>query len=149
MGTVVYPDPRVDAHLAGHFVGFKLSLLEKHPDFREATLGQPIGWAPTFLFTDGKGREVRRTVGWLGADAFLGELDVARGQHALSRGKFDDALELLEGAGTPEAGYYAGVAVFLKGKRDMAGLKERWNRLRAEHPHSEWACKAEVVDDLP
>ena len=153
MGTVVYPDPRVDRHLDAHFAGFRLSLLEKHPDFKEASLGRPVSWAPTFLFTDGAS-EVRRSVGWLGADDFLSELDLARGQQHLLRGRFDDALGILERvaeSGTqaaPEAGYFAGVAVFLRGRRDMAGLKERWNRLRAAHPGSDWARKAEVVDDL-
>jgi hypothetical protein len=154
MGTVVYPDPRVDRHLSGHFTGFRLSLLEKHPDFKEATLGRPVGWAPTFLFSDGA-REVRRSVGWLGVDDFLAELDLARAQHHLLRGRLDDALGILETVAesrtqaAPEAGYFAGVAIFLEGRRDMAGLKERWNRLRAAHPASDWARKAEVVDDLP
>jgi hypothetical protein len=153
MGAVVYPDPRVDRHLGEHFAGFRLSLLEKHPDFKEATLGRPVSWAPTFLFSDGP-REVRRSVGWLAADDFLGELDLARGQHQLLRGRFDDALAILEAVAAsraqaaPEAGYFAGVAIFLEGRRDMAGLKERWNRLRAAHPSSDWARKAEVVDDL-
>jgi len=152
MDTVTYPDPAVDAALAEHFVGFKLCLLDKHPDFREATGSNPVPWAPTFRFTDGKGRETRRTVGWLGPADFVAELALARGQAAMTRGRFDDALALLEGVddaamAAPEARYYEGVAAFLRGKRDMAALKERWVRLRERHPHSDWANKAEVIED--
>jgi len=108
--------------------------------------------APTFRFTDGKGRETRRTVGWLGPADFGAELALARGQAAMTRGRFDDALALLEGVddaamAAPEARYYEGVAAFLRGKRDMAALKERWVRLRERHPHSDWANKAEVIED--
>ena len=150
MDTVVYPDERVDRYLSESLVGFKLCLTERHPDFKEAALGQPVPWAPTFLFTDGKGRAVRRSVGWLSTDGFLDEIKIAQGSAHLQRGRFDDALELLESvAGTsPEAGYYAGVALFLKGNRDMDSLKQRWNTLRTDHPASDWANKASVVDDL-
>ena len=152
MDTVVYPDARVQAALEADFAGFKLCLTERHPDFKESILGRPVGWAPTFLFTDGKGREVRRSVGWRSTDDFLGELAVVRGRWDLLRARFDDALEVLEsvrGRLAPEAGYWAGVTLFLRGKRDMGALKDRWNRLRAEHPGHDWSEKASVVDDLP
>ncbi|MHC4848494.1 MAG: hypothetical protein ACYTEG_08575 [Planctomycetota bacterium] len=147
MGAVTYPDAAVDAYLNEHFVGFKLSLLDRHPDFKEAINGQAVAWAPTFLFTDGKGREVRRTVGWLSPTGFLAELRIARAQYLLTRGKFDEALVLLAEAGNAEALYYEGVAVFLKGKRDMAALGEKWNALVERFPDSEWASKASVVED--
>ncbi len=152
MDTVTYPDATVDAELAKNLVGFKMSLVEKHPDFRDATGGIPVPWAPTFRFTDGKGRETRRTIGWLGPADFVAELQLARAQAAMTRGRFDDALELLEGTertamSSPEAMYYEGVAVFLRGRRDMAALKERWVRLREQHPQSDWAKKAEVIED--
>ena len=147
MGAVTFPDRAVDRYLRDHFTGFKLCLLDRRPDFKEATNGQPVPWAPTFFFTDGKGREVRRTVGWLAPDAFLSELRLARAQHAITRGRFDDALALLEEAGSPEAIYYAGVAEFLRGKRDMKALAGRWNALRDRFPESEWARKASVIED--
>ncbi|MHC4938498.1 MAG: hypothetical protein ACYTHK_05980 [Planctomycetota bacterium] len=147
MGAVTYPDATVDAYLSEHFIGFKLSLLEKHPDFKEAIHGRAVLWAPTFLFTDGKGREVRRTVGWLGPKDFVAELKIARAQHLLTRGKFDEALALLAEGANAEALYYEGVAVFLKGKRDMVALGEKWNALLERFPGSEWAKKASVVED--
>ena len=147
MEAVTLPDPAVDAELTEHFAGFKLCLLDRHPDFKEAVGAQAVPWAPTFLFTDGKGREVRRTVGWLSPNDFLAELRLARAQFRLTRGKMDEALELLAAAGSAEAMYYEGVAVFLKGKRDMIALGEKWNALRESFPTSEWAAKAAVIED--
>jgi hypothetical protein len=156
MDTVTYPDPGVDAELAAHFEGISISLLDKHPDFKEAAGGTAIPWAPTFRFTDAKGREVHRLIGWLDPRNFIAELRFVRGLAHLGRWRFDEALTLFEGVAedhrpaqaAPAAGYYAGVVRFLRGKRDMAALKERWNRLRAEHPDSDWAKRAEVIDDL-
>ncbi|MDH3591080.1 MAG: hypothetical protein OER88_04340, partial [Planctomycetota bacterium] len=110
-------------------------------------------WAPTFRYTDAKGREIRRAVGWYNPTDFVAELAIARAHYELGRWRFDQALELFESVAggetraASEAGYYAGVALFIQGKRDMAALKERWNRLRAESPESDWAQKASVVED--
>ena len=147
MGAVTLPDPTVNAELTDHFVGFKLCLLDRHPDFKDAVGAQAVPWAPTFLYTDGKGREIRRTVGWMSPEDFVADLRLARAQHRLSRGKIDEALELLAAAGNAEAAYYEGVAVFLKGKRDMVALGEKWNLLREKFPTSDWAAKAEVIED--
>ena len=153
MDTVTYPDPRIDALLRERFTGFKLNLAEKNPDFREAAGGSPVTWAPTFRFTDAKGREVRRTLGWLGPADFAAELHLALGHGHLARGRFDDARTVFEEVAggesrlAAEGGYLAGVAVFLGGKRDMAALKKRWDRLRAEHPGHDWAERASVIED--
>jgi hypothetical protein len=147
MGAVTLPDPAVDAYLNAHFVGFKLCLLDRHPDFKEAVGGQPVPWAPTFLFTDGKGRGVRRSVGWLDPAGFVAELQLARAQHLLARGRFDESLALLAEAATPEARYYDGVVRFLQGQRDMTALGASWNALREAFPGSEWAEKASVIED--
>jgi len=153
MDTVTYPHPAVDAALSEHFAGLKISLLEKHADFKEASGGTAIPWAPTFRFTDSKGREIHRAIGYYDPADFTAELTYVRAQHQLGRWRFDDALPLFEevAAGdtriAPAAGYYAGVALYIQGKRDMAALKERWNRLRAEKPGTEWAEKAAVIDD--
>lgn len=155
MDTVTYPDPSVQERLAASFVGFRLSLMEKHKDFKEAIGGAPVGWAPTIRFTDGRGREVRRTVGWFSPRDFVAQLELADGLFEMNRGKFTAArarldridAELGDTQAAPEAAYYAGAAVFLEGNRDMPALKQRWNELREKHPQSDWAIRAEVADD--
>jgi len=155
MDAVTYPHAEVSSEISSAFVGLKISLAERHPDFREASGGMPVPWAPTFIFRDGRGRELRRSVGWLAPDAFLSELWTVRGYAKMLRRDFDGAVELFEQAqdrdasapAAPEAGYWHGVARFLQGNRDMAALKVSWNALRERFPGTEWAGKAEVIDD--
>ncbi len=153
MDTVTCPDPAVDAALTASFSGYRLCLTEKNLDFKEAAGGVAVPWAPTFRYTDNKGREIRRSVGWYSSTDFLAELTVARAHYELGRWRFDNAIELFESVAAettrlaPEAGYYAGVALFIAGKRDMAALKTRWLRLIAECPESDWAHKASVHED--
>jgi len=155
MGAVTYPDAAVEAVLVENFVGLKINVAERHPDFKEAAGGAMVPWAPLFRTTDAKGREVRRTVGWLAPGDFVCDLRIAMGLGQISRARFDLALrdfEWVAGARSPlaaEAGYYAGVAAFLGGKRDMELLRDHWNRLRRTHPTSAWAKKAAVIDDHP
>ncbi len=155
MGAVTYPDSAVDAFLDESFVGLKINVAERHPDFKEAAGGAMVPWAPLFRTTDAKGREMRRTVGWLSPGDFVCEMRIARGLGQISRGRFDLALgdfeEVARGRTTlaPEAGYLAGVAAFLGGKRDMELLRDHWNRLRRAHPGSDWANRAAVIDDHP
>jgi len=155
MDAVTYPHPEVAAEVSSKFEPVKISLAERHPDFREASGGMPVPWAPTFVFRSERGRELRRSVGWLGPDHFLAELWTARGYAAMTGRDFEAAVSLFDQAqdrsptapAAPEAGYWHGVARFLAGKRDMAALKESWNALRARFPNTEWAQKAEVIDD--
>lgn len=155
MDTVTYPDPEVAAELGGAFAGFKASLMERHPDFVEASGGAPVPWAPTFVYSDARGRQVRRSLGWLPPADFLAELRTARGIWAITRRKGEEAEELLGGVvaerpeapAAPEAAYWLGVARFLAGRRDIQALADAWNDLRRRFPDSEWALKAEVIDD--
>ena len=155
MDAVTYPHPEVATELSERFACFKASLMERHPDFVEASGGSPVPWAPTFVFTDARGRVARRSVGWLPPADFVAELRTARGIWAITRRRSEEAGELLGGVvadhptapAAPEAAYWLGVARFLGGKRDIQALADAWNDLRRRFPDSEWAGKAEVIDD--
>ncbi len=155
MDTVTYPNAGVTAELAGHFACFKADLTERHPDFAEASGGGPVPWAPTFVISDDRGRPQRRTVGWLPPTHFLAELRTARGIWSITRRRAEDAESLLSGVvakhplapAAPEAAYWLGVSRFLAGKRDIQALADAWNELRRRFPKSEWALKAEVIED--
>lgn len=134
------------------FASIAIDLSQRHPDFRDASGGAPVPWAPTFVIRDSKGRHQRRWVGWHGPTDFVAELMLARGLHHLSRGRWADAEqcfgEVDEGAlGAPEAAYWSGVARFQGSGRDFPGLVADWNDVRRRFPDSEWAKKASVVDD--
>lgn len=155
MDTVTYPNSEVAAELAEHFSCFKANLMERHPDFLEASDRSPVPWAPTFLLFDSRGRRQRRWVGWLPPAGFLAELRTARGIHAITRRRADEAEALLSGVAeefptspaAPEAAYWLGVGRFLAGKRDIHALAAAWRDLRDRFPTSEWALKAEVIED--
>lgn len=155
MDTVTYPHPEVAAELDGHFACFKANLTERHPDFAEASGGGPVPWAPTFVLTDARGRQVRRSVGWLPPSDFLAELRTARGIWAITRRRTEDAEALLAAVvddhprspAAPEAAYWLGVSRFLAGRRDIQALADAWHDLRRRFPGSEWALKAEVIED--
>ena len=67
MDAVTYPhDAVIDAIKQG-FAPYKINMLERHPDFKEACAGGRVMWGPTFVIADARGREVRRWVGWLPA----------------------------------------------------------------------------------
>ncbi len=155
MDTVTYPHPEVEAELEEGFACFKANLTERHPDFVEASGGAPVPWAPTFVYLDGKGRARRRSVGWLPPADFVAELRTARGIYAITRRAAEDAQGLLgsvvadhaEAPAAPEAACWLGVARFLAGRRDIQALADAWNDLRRRFPGSEWALKAEVIED--
>ena len=155
MDTVTYPHAEVTAELGEHFSCFKANLTEPPSDFTEASGGAPVPWAPTFAFSDARGRPQRRSVGWLPPQDFLAELRVARGLFLITRRRGAEADQLLESVvdghtespAAPEAAYWLGVGRFLSGKRDIQALADAWNELRRKFPQSEWAQKAEVIDD--
>lgn len=155
MDTVTYPHPEVVAELAANFVCFKANLMERHPDFVEASGGTPVPWAPTLVYSDGRGRIHRRSVGWLPPEDFVADLRTARGLYAITRRRADTAEELLVGVveeqpqapAAPEAAYWLGVGRFLGGKRDIQALADSWRELRRRFPDSDWALKAEVIED--
>ncbi|MEM7166580.1 MAG: tetratricopeptide repeat protein [Planctomycetota bacterium] len=151
---MTYPDADVASFIAEHYVGLKINILDRHPDFKEASAGSRVIWAPTLIFADRRG-ELRRYVGWLPPQAFLAELHMARGtaafnsgQFADARGRFDTLLaQFPEAPVAPEAMYWQGIAGFLAGDRDMDALRSSWERLAAEHPNSRWGTHASVIED--
>lgn len=155
MDTVTYPDAAVAAYLSEHYVGLKINIMDRHPDFKEASGASRVIWAPTLIFADRRG-ELRRYVGWLPPQSFLAELTLARGTAAFNSGQFPDAKShfdtvLAEYPDAPvaaEAMYWQGIAGFLAGDRDMPALQSSWQRLAAEHPDSRWGVHASVIEDI-
>ncbi len=157
MDTVTYPHPDVVGFVNPHFSAIKINLLERHPDFRVASGGARIPWAPTLIFTDPQGRELRRYVGWLPPQSFVAELHLVRGILGVGRGRFAEAKEHLAqierrfaaSEAAAEGLYWQGIAGFLEGKRDMSALADCWNRLIEEYPGTRFATHASVIEDWP
>ena len=152
MDTVTYPDNVVAGLLAERFAVLKLNLLERHPDFKDASGGHKVLWAPALIFSDARGRELRRFTGWLPPGEFLSELRLVLALHDLNHSRFDEARAGLEGiidAGdeiAAEALYWHGIAGFLGGQRDMDALTSSWKQIIEEHPGSRFATHASVIE---
>jgi hypothetical protein len=157
MDAVTYPDETVVSAIDQGFAPFKINMLERHPDFKEACAGGRVLWGPTLVVADARGSEVRRWVGWLPPASFVAELAFCRAQADYNHGKFADALSGFNAivdrdAGTeihPEALYWQGVAGFMAGSKDWAALRRSWNRLTEEYPGQRFATHASVIEDAP
>ncbi len=156
MDTVTYPDEAVSAYVSEHFAALKINMFDKHPDFKRAIGDTKVLWAPVLIFSDEKGREIRRFIGWFSPKGFLAQLRFARALACVNRIAFDEARaclqEILDDFGdtevVPEALYWHGISGFLAGKKDMNALRESWEQLAAKYPGSQFATHASVIEDL-
>ena len=157
MDAVTYPHPSVAATLEAGFAPYRIDVLARHPDFKEACAGGRVLWSPTFVVADPRGSEVRRWVGWLPPASFVAELDFCRALAELNRGKFAearagfDAIVAQSDASEihPEALYWQGIAGFLAGNKDWAALARSWKTLAERYPGQRFGTHASVIDDAP
>jgi TolA-binding protein len=157
MDAVTYPHDCVVEAIDQHFSTFKINMLERHPDFKEACAGGRVMWGPTIIVADSRDREVRRWVGWLPPDGFVAELAFCRALAAYNQGKFADALAGFDtvvdrDTGTaihPEALYWQGIAGFMAGDKDWEALGRSWTRLAQDYPNNRFGTHASVIEDAP
>jgi len=155
MDAVTYPNENVVAAIEENFAPFKINMMERHPDFKEACAGSRVLWGPTLIVADSRGNEVRRWVGWLGPEGFVAELDLCRaladfqrGEFATARAGFDTLVE--NSAGTEihaEAIYWQGIAGFMAGKQDWDALGRSWRRVAQDYPGTRFGTHASVIED--
>lgn len=113
-------------------------------------------WTPTLIVQDTEGNEQRRSVGYLSAKRFQGEMALARVITALNRKDYQvakqlstEAVEQTHGDALrePEAYYWLAVSTY-KASEDQSGLMDGWNLLVDKFPSSEWAKRAVVIRQL-
>ena len=157
MDAVTYPHETVIETLAERFVPYRINIMERNPDFKEASAGGRVMWGSTFRVADPRYREVRRWVGWLPPEAFVAELAFCRGMVEFNQGRFAEARAIFDvvveiGADTaihPEALYWQGIAGFLAGGKDWAALRAAWERLARDYPGNRFGTHAAVIEDAP
>ncbi len=157
MDAVTYPHDAVVSAIGEGFVPFKINMLERHPDFKQACAGGRVMWGPTLVIADARGSQVRRWVGWLPPESFVAELAFCRALADYNHGKFAEVLagfdaivERNQGAEIhPEALYWQGAAGFLAGSKDWGALRRSWTRLAADYPDNRFGRHASVIEDAP
>ena len=132
-------DERVAAAIAERFVPLK-QLLGVH---REASRRYRPFWTPTLLFLDPDGRVLNRWPGLIPPDELLAQLDLGEALVGLRRGRFKEAVALLDRAveawpdsvAAPEALFWAGnVRYVMDG--DQGALDASRARLVEKYPDS-------------
>ncbi|MCP3978071.1 MAG: hypothetical protein GY716_01900 [bacterium] len=154
---MTHPNVSVRRSIESGFVAFKLNMLERHPDYKEACAGGRVMWGPTMVVSDSRGSEIRRWVGWLPPGAYVAELEFCKALADFNHGKFADALagfnRLADSGGAPsihaEAIYWQGVAGFMAGGKDWDALRRAWSRVAEEYPDSRFGTHASVIEDAP
>ncbi len=149
MGAVTYPNPEVAAYIAEYFIPVQFNVVEQ-PEVIDRFNS---AWTPTLIVQDAAGREYRRSLGYLDAPRFLGEMALGRLMESIHRRDDTAAYERAQDASRrtkgdaarePEALYFESVAAY-KVSHDPARLKEGWERLLERFPESDWAKKAEFI----
>ncbi len=144
MGAVTYPDSRV-----AEFINNRMIPVQLLHDAQPYASDYNVKWTPTIIVLDRDGKEHHRIVGFLPPDEFTPALLLGIAKVNFDRDRLDEATADLEkivngypkSAAAPEAIYLVGVTQF-KNTHDPAPLKEAFERLRREHPSSEWAKRA-------
>lgn len=151
MDTGTYPDERIATYLADHFVSVRLDISDAAA-MRAAGRQFRTAWTPTSVFLDHNQNEVRRSIGYLPASDFLGELMLARAQAALLHGQYDQAATLCRATATdlpdtgaaPEALFWAAISAF-RHSGDKADLLRSWSELQQRYPDSTWSKRTSFV----
>jgi hypothetical protein len=147
MDTVTYPDPRVAEFAASHFVTVRVPV-KTNPALTDEYL---VSWTPNVVIADDGGRVHYRIEGYLPPDDFIAHLSLGFGRFLLDRRQYDEAADRFEDVARrhhntdagAEALYWLGVARY-KASHDPAQLRPSWDELARDHPHSEWARRAQI-----
>jgi len=147
----VWPDSRVEEHVAKNFAPARLHVKDQAADFKR--FGEKYGaqWTPTVLFLDPEAGEKHRIEGFLPADEFdaqlvlgLGKLSFDAGQYAAAEERFREVVERHGSTdAAPEAQYWAGVSRY-KATRDAGALAETARAFDQRYGDTIWAKKASV-----
>ncbi|MDQ2985377.1 MAG: hypothetical protein M3R13_01490 [Armatimonadota bacterium] len=149
MDAGTYPNEEVAEYIGRYFVPVQINVQED-PGAMERFHTM---WTPTIILKDDRGREHRRSQGYLNPQELLAELSLARLAAALDAGDYDEAVTISQDAiartqfdknRNAEARYWAGVANY-KSTDDPSKLGESWKPLIDEMPDSEWARKASFI----
>lgn len=144
MGAVTYPDGRV-----AEFINNRTIPVQLLYDTQPYASMYNVKWTPTILMLDETGKEHHRIVGFLPPEEFIPNLLLGTAKVGFDRDELEQADADLEkvihsypqSAAAPEAIYLHGVIRF-KETHKPEPLKEAFEKLKREHPESEWAKRA-------
>ncbi len=151
MGAVTYPDQKV-----ADFINTNLVPVQMLADAKPYADDFTIQWTPVVIILDENGKEHNRTVGFIPPKEFIPSLLLGMLKAKFDAKEYREAINLAENLmreysgsrAVPEAIYWHGVANF-EITHDTQHLKAIHNKLKAEHPSSEWVERSEPYSLLP
>jgi hypothetical protein len=143
----VYPRPEIEVLIGQHFVPVKIHIKEQPAVFERFN----VQWTPVMLVLDSGGVERHRWEGFLPADEFRAQLELALAQVDFGQKRFEEAArrnrrivaELPATEAAAAAQYWAGVATY-KATNDPAALQQTAAAFKERYSDSVWAKKASV-----
>jgi len=143
LDAVTFSDMRVVRAVRNRFIPLKLDL---HGD-REFAREHQVFWTPTILFADRSGKVRYTSPNYLPPDEFLDLLDIAEALVLMRWRGYEEAIALLagleyrspNGALTPEAIYWRGIAAYFRDGNSSTSAKAEWAELLSRFPDTIWA----------
>jgi hypothetical protein len=145
MGAVTYPDEHVAKFLSLNFVPVQIETSDTAMTQKFA-----VSWTPSLIVLDADGREHYRTVGFFTPEDLVATFLTAKGRWALDTDQPADARAIFEEVisfypdkdAAAEATFFLGVSKF-KLSHDPEALREAYDLLNANFPHSMWSKQAD------
>lgn len=143
LDAVTFSDKRVVHAVTTRFIPLKLHLSQD----REFTREHQVFWTPTILFADKSGKVRYTSPNFLPPDEFLDLLDIAEALVLMRWRGYEEAIALLagleyrspNGALTPEAIYWRGVAAYFRDGKSSTSANAEWAELLSRFPDTIWA----------
>ncbi len=144
MDAVTYPDPNVIDFISSNMIALRVPT-----DNKRLAIKFNITWTPTLVIFDSRGREHRRTVGFLPPEELIPSLLLGIAQSHFELERFAESLKYLDhllmdypdSKVAPEAIYLKGACSY-KDTHNPGLLKEAYKELSAVFPQSEWTQRA-------
>lgn len=138
-----FRDPAVVDQILERFIPVRIHLFNDRAIARE----WQVFWTPTVLFADRSGKVRYRSVNYLPAGDFLDVMDIGEALSAMRWRDYETSIGRLrdvetrhpDGAFTPEAIYWRGMAEYFRDGNNGETAKRVWAEIRERFPDSEWA----------
>ncbi len=136
----------MESFISKNFIPVKIHIKEQPDTFKRFN----VQWTPVLVVLDPEGVERHRWEGYLPADEFIGQLELALARSAFQQERWAEAERMFREVAdkhpdtdyAPQAVYYAGVSKYKRG--DPSALPETARQLKSRYGNTDWAKKSSV-----
>ncbi len=140
MDAVTYPAEKVIKFINNYLIPLRINVKDEAMDKNYNNF-----WTPALAVLNIEGDLLQQTIGFLGVDNFITSMLLGIAKVHIDAGEYDMAMIPLKSLqetypksrDVPEAIYFCGVTLY-KECNDPGKLKEAYEKLKSDYPHSEW-----------